>query len=36
VPLVDGVYQIDTVQGVKDIIKKLLEKHLGEENPVTS
>jgi hypothetical protein len=36
VPLVDEVYQIDTVQGVKDIIKKLLEKHLGEENPVTS
>ena len=36
VPLVDEVYQIDSVEGVQDIIKGLLEKHLAEDNPVTS
>ena len=36
VPLVDEVYQIDSVEDVQEIIRGLLEKHLGTDNPTTS
>ena len=36
VPLVDEVYQIDSVDGVQEIVKELLEYHLGTNDAATS
>ena len=36
VPLVDDTYQIETVEGVKTVVRDLLEKHLGTDEKATS